>query len=64
MFRAWLREQGDRHTDPRAARYWELVNIVRGAPAPPDRAYVAPGIWLWEAFFGAGPGESADASSV
>jgi DNA-binding transcriptional MerR regulator len=51
-FRAWLREQGERHTDPRAARYWELVNIVRGAPAPADRAHVAPGIWLWEAFFG------------
>ena len=51
-FRAWLREQGERHTDPRAARYWELVNIVRAAPAPADRAHVAPGIWLWEAFFG------------
>ena len=53
-FRAWLREQGERHTDPRAARYWELVSVVRGAPgdAAADRAHVAPGIWLWEAFFG------------
>lgn len=42
-FRAWLREQGERHTDPRAARYWELVNIVRGAPAPEDRATSRPG---------------------
>ena len=53
-FRAWLREEGERHTDPRAARYWELVNVVRGAAgeAAADRAHVAPGIWLWEAFFG------------
>jgi DNA-binding transcriptional MerR regulator len=51
-FRSWLRDQGERHTDPRAARYWELVIVVRGSPAPAERAHVAPGIWLWQAFFG------------
>ena len=50
-FRAWLRAEGERHTDPRAARYWELVSIVRGARPPADRAHVAPGTWLREAFF-------------
>ena len=58
-FRAWLREQGQRHTDPRAARYWELVGIVRGQDASPEaRAHVAPGIWLWEAFFASADGAS------
>jgi DNA-binding transcriptional MerR regulator len=59
-FRAWLRDEGERHTDPRAARYWELVNVVRGASGDPDgdRAHVAPGIWLWEAFFGRPAGQS------
>ncbi|MGH2354534.1 MAG: MerR family transcriptional regulator [Chloroflexota bacterium] len=50
-FRAWLLDQLDAHTDPRAARYWQLVGMVRGwsdAPAPVReraRAYA----WLMEA---------------
>jgi DNA-binding transcriptional MerR regulator len=55
QFRGWLRDEGARHTDPRAARYWELVATVRGMETLPEaRAHVAPGIWLWEAFFAAG----------
>jgi DNA-binding transcriptional MerR regulator len=35
-FRRWLLEQVDEHTDPRAARWWELVATVRGDPPEPE----------------------------
>jgi DNA-binding transcriptional MerR regulator len=50
-FRRWLHAQAEAHTDPRAARYWQLVAVVRGdAPSPEDRTSIVAGEWLWEAF--------------
>jgi DNA-binding transcriptional MerR regulator len=37
-FAAWLLEQHDSHTDPRAARYWELVATITGRVPTPDQA--------------------------
>lgn len=41
-FRNWLRTKYAQH-DPRAARYWELVAIMRGQPpcSSPNRE------WAW-----------------
>jgi len=41
-FRAWLLEQIDAHTDPRAGRYWELVGKLRGAADRKDPVPQAP----------------------
>jgi DNA-binding transcriptional MerR regulator len=50
-FRAWLHDQVEAHTDPRAARWWHLVGVVRGEePSAEDLARISAGEWLWEAF--------------
>jgi DNA-binding transcriptional MerR regulator len=49
-FRAWLLEQMDRASDPRAARYWELIGIVSGATPGRGQAAGARTLnWLLEA---------------
>jgi len=54
-FRAWLAEQAAAHADPRAARYWELVSIVRGdRPAAAAHVTASPGRWLWETISSSG----------
>jgi DNA-binding transcriptional MerR regulator len=47
-FRAWLVAQIDAHTDPRAARYWELVAAIQGDQvcSAPARERAAAGMWL------------------
>jgi DNA-binding transcriptional MerR regulator len=46
VFRRWLVEQLDAHTDPRAERYWRLVGIVQGRPDEEFVARVADHAWL------------------
>ena len=45
-YKQWLREMYAKH-DPRAARYWELVSVLKGepAPSPVSRAWA----WITEA---------------
>jgi DNA-binding transcriptional MerR regulator len=45
VFRSWLLEQLDAHTDPRAERYWELVARVRG-PGSWDRSAADAFEWI------------------
>jgi hypothetical protein len=45
-FARWLQEQHDLHTDPRAARYWELVGIITDrVPTAEHQAEL--GIYPW-----------------
>jgi DNA-binding transcriptional MerR regulator len=49
-FAAWLLEQHDQHTDPRAARYWELVGIITDrVPTAEHQAEIGIYPWLIEA---------------
>ena len=49
-FARWLQEMHDRHTDPRAARYWALVGIITGrVPTPEHEAEIGLYPWLIEA---------------
>jgi DNA-binding transcriptional MerR regulator len=49
-FARWLLEQHDRHTDPRAARYWELVGIITNrVPTAEQQAEMGLYPWLIEA---------------
>jgi DNA-binding transcriptional MerR regulator len=49
-FARWLLEQHDAHTDPRAARYWELVGIITDqVPTAEQRAEIGIYPWLIEA---------------
>jgi DNA-binding transcriptional MerR regulator len=49
-FVRWLQEMHDRHTDPRAARYWELVGIITNRmPTPEQQAEIGLYPWLIEA---------------
>ena len=49
-FARWLLEKHDRHTDPRAARYWELVAIVTNrVPTEEQRREIGLYPWLIEA---------------
>jgi hypothetical protein len=48
-FRGWLSHQLQTHSDPRAARYWELVAMVSGGPADSAVRRTAAGFsWLLE----------------
>jgi DNA-binding transcriptional MerR regulator len=50
VFAGWLQEQHDEHTDPRAARYWELVGIVTDqVPSADHLAEIGIYPWLIEA---------------
>ena len=46
-FRKWLLEQIEAHIDPRAARYWTLVGIIRGFPDPPPEVRERTAAYEW-----------------
>jgi hypothetical protein len=49
-FARWLLDMHDRHTDARAARYWELVGIIIDRrPTPEQQAEIGLYPWLIEA---------------
>jgi DNA-binding transcriptional MerR regulator len=49
-FARWLLQMHDKHTDPRAARYWELVGIITNrVPTPEQRREIGTYPWLIEA---------------
>jgi DNA-binding transcriptional MerR regulator len=49
-FARWLLKMHDRHTDPRAAHYWELVGIITNrVPTPEQRREIGTYPWLIEA---------------
>jgi hypothetical protein len=52
-FRGWLSHQLETHSDPRAARYWELVGTISGGPADWDMRRTAAGFtWVLEVLKG------------